>query len=83
MSNPGPSHMVAAKRILQYLSHSGTVELCLTYKAQPESKANVLWGFADADHAGDPDTRKSVTASGYVTMLNGAAISWSSTRQAV
>ena len=40
-----------------------------------------MWAFADADHAGDPDTRRSVT--GYVLMLNGGAISWSSTRQAV
>eukprot|EP00961_Rhodomonas_salina_P305711 3942007-Rhodomonas_salina.2 len=35
----------------------------------------------DADHAGDPDTRQSVT--GYVTMLNGAAVSWGSNRQQV
>ena len=41
----------------------------------------MIWGFADTDHAGDPDTRRSVT--GYVMMLCGGAISWSSTRQAV
>ena len=79
MSNPGPSHMAAARRILQYLA--GTAHHGITYDAQPKSRENLLWGFADADHAGDPDTRKSVT--GYVTMLCGAAISWASNRQAV
>eukprot|EP00961_Rhodomonas_salina_P210640 2844403-Rhodomonas_salina.1 len=79
MSNPGPSHMIAACRILKYLA--GTVDKGLTYEAQPESRANLLWGFADVDHAGDQDTHRSVT--GYMLMLSGAAILWSSTRQAV
>eukprot|EP00961_Rhodomonas_salina_P210314 2839605-Rhodomonas_salina.1 len=35
----------------------------------------------DSDHAGNPDTCRSVT--GYVIMLNGAAVSWQSTRQQV
>eukprot|EP00961_Rhodomonas_salina_P293077 3933434-Rhodomonas_salina.2 len=47
--------------------------LGIMYVAQPKSRKNLLWGFADADHAGDPDTRRSVT--GYVTMMCGAAIS--------
>ena len=79
MSNPGVVHMNAAKRILRYLA--GTMEMGITYTAQPKSRENVLWGFADADHAGDPDSRRSVT--GYVLMMCGGAISWSSTRQAV
>eukprot|EP00961_Rhodomonas_salina_P120819 1625993-Rhodomonas_salina.1 len=79
MANPGPLHMEAALWILRYLA--GTAHLGLTYEAQPSSRANLLWGFADADHAGDPDTRQSVTR--YVTMLNGAAISWGSNRQQV
>eukprot|EP00961_Rhodomonas_salina_P163201 2198024-Rhodomonas_salina.1 len=54
-SNPGPSHMIAARRILKYLA--GTVYKGLTYEAQPETRVNLLWGFADADHAGDPDNR--------------------------
>eukprot|EP00961_Rhodomonas_salina_P283943 3837482-Rhodomonas_salina.1 len=79
MSNPGQSHMNAARRILRYLA--GSADLGITYEAQPASRENLLWGFADADHAGDPDTRRSVT--GYVTMLCGGAISWASNRQAV
>eukprot|EP00961_Rhodomonas_salina_P303804 3941371-Rhodomonas_salina.4 len=51
--------MIAAWRILRYLA--GIASLGLTYVAQPKSRENFLWGFADADHAGDPDTRRSVT----------------------
>eukprot|EP00961_Rhodomonas_salina_P040331 542053-Rhodomonas_salina.1 len=79
MSNPGPAHMVAVLRILSYIA--GTLDLGITYKRQPYSRANLLWGFAYADHAGDPNTRHSVT--GYVLMICGAALSWTSTRQAV
>eukprot|EP00961_Rhodomonas_salina_P104154 1402021-Rhodomonas_salina.1 len=45
--------------------------------------ANRLYCYADSgsDHAGDLDTRRSVT--GYVVMLNGAAVSWQSTCQQV
>eukprot|EP00961_Rhodomonas_salina_P116658 1570053-Rhodomonas_salina.1 len=79
MSNPGPEHIAAAKRILRYLK--GTKGKKLTYTRQSSEMANRLYCYADSDHAGDPDTRRSVT--GYVVMLNGAAVSWQSTRQQV
>eukprot|EP00961_Rhodomonas_salina_P049590 666509-Rhodomonas_salina.1 len=41
----------------------------------------ILRYLADADHAGDPDTRRSVT--GYVMMMCRAAISWASNQQAI
>ena len=65
MSNPGQSRMIAAKHILRYLA--GTSELGLTYVKQPAERANLLWEFAGADHAGDIDSRRSVT--GYIMML--------------
>jgi hypothetical protein len=40
---------------------------------------NTLWGFEDSDWAGCPDARRS--DSGWVLMLNGAAVSWKSKRQ--
>ena len=83
MSNPGPSHLSAAKRILQYLK--GTAHLCITYCQQDSEDnwhmANLMWGYADADHTGDPESRKSVT--GYVMLLNGGAVLWSSTCQVI
>ena len=44
-----------------------------------EFPVNTLWGFVDSDWAGCPDTRRST--SGFVFILNGAAISWKSKRQ--
>eukprot|EP00961_Rhodomonas_salina_P067311 903967-Rhodomonas_salina.2 len=78
MSNPGPSHVAAAKRVLRYCKdrmHGG-----ITY-TKNSSMPNQLYTYADADHAGDPEGRRSVT--GYVVMLNGRAVSWQSERQAV
>ena len=74
MTNPGESHLQAAKHILRYLK--GSREEKLTYRRQTPEMANVLYGYVDADHAGCTDDRKSV--GGYVLMLNGGAISWSS-----
>ena len=74
MQNPGESHFKAAKHILRYLNT--TKDAKLTYSKQPVNMANVLYGFVDADHAGSTEDRKSV--GGYVLLLNGAAISWSS-----
>mmetsp|Transcript_61735 Transcript_61735/g.127603 ORF Transcript_61735/g.127603 Transcript_61735/m.127603 type:complete len:239 (+) Transcript_61735:601-1317(+) len=80
MSNPGPTHIQAAKRIFAYLN--GTKDHKLTYsRTSDPSKANVLYSFADSDHAGDPDSRRSVT--GYLCMMNRGAVSWQSVRQQV
>ena len=43
--------------------------------------SNVLYGFADSDYAGDTDTHRST--SGYLFLLNGAAVSWKTKRQDV
>ena len=80
---PCASHWEAAKRLMRYVK--GTRDLGLIY-SRPNStssveKPNTLWGYVDSDWAGCPDSRKST--SGYVLMLNGAAISWKSKRQSV
>ena len=55
----------------------GTKDVGITYSRQSdETLINRFYGYVDADHAADVDNCKSV--GGYVLMLNGGAISWSS-----
>ncbi len=76
LSNSGTPHWNAAKRVLCYLK--GTSSLGLTYTRNlPNS--NRLEAYTDADWATCPETCRSV--SGYVTILNGAAVSWKSKKQ--
>lgn len=72
-SNPTDQHWAAVKRIFRYLK--GTVSLRLTFKGP----LHQVSGYADADWAGDQDTRRST--SGYVFNVGSGAISWSSKRQ--
>ena len=46
---------------------------------RPKDDVNALVGYSDADYAADLDTRRSTT--GYIFMINGCTISWSSKRQ--
>ncbi|GAB4814241.1 hypothetical protein N2152v2_001287 [Parachlorella kessleri] len=73
MSKPVVEHWTAAKGVLRYLS--GTASYGITFVGQ-ELK---LESYCDADYAGDLDTRRSTT--GYVFLLGGGAISWSSRLQ--
>lgn len=70
----GPAHWVAIKRIFKYLS--GTKHLKLAFCA---NSTDGIVGFSDADWASDADDRKSYT--GYVFIMQGAAISWASRKQ--
>ena len=72
-SAPRTPHWRAAKGVLRYLA--GSTGLGITYGAGKRE----LQGYADADYAGDVDTRRSTT--GYVFTLQGGAISWSSRLQ--
>jgi hypothetical protein len=74
MSNPTQVHMVAVKRIFRYLR--GTTHYSLVYTREGNTD---LQGYSDSDWAGDVATRKST--GGYVFMLGGAAVSWSSKKQ--
>jgi len=57
----------------------GTYNEGITYCDPGEERRNKLTGWVDSDFAADPDTRKSMT--GYLFSLNGAAVSWRSSRQ--
>ena len=73
-TKPTTAHLTAAKRVLRYLK--GTLNLALKYEKSVDS---CLTGYSDADWAGDPDDRHST--SGYLFVMSGATISWSSRKQ--
>jgi hypothetical protein len=72
LENPGWEHLEALKRIFRYLK--GTKDLRLVYGGEERE----LVGFVDADSASQ-DHRRAI--SGYVFMLDGGAVSWSSKKQ--
>jgi Reverse transcriptase (RNA-dependent DNA polymerase)/gag-polypeptide of LTR copia-type len=76
MSKPTRQHWELGKRVLRYLA--GSADVGLVYGAKPQAGKELV-GYSDADWAGDATTRRSRT--GYVFMLNGAAVSWRSQRQ--
>ncbi|GBE78839.1 hypothetical protein SCP_0200360 [Sparassis crispa] len=71
--NPGIVHWNALKRVYQYLK--GTADLWLVLGS---SEDNDIVGYSDADGMSTEGRR---AVSGYVFMLNGGAVSWSSKRQ--
>jgi len=77
LHNPGPVHMVAAKRALAYVR--GTHDHGLSYCDPGAENQNVLTGWVDSDFGADYKTRRSVT--GHVMALNSAPIRWLSCRQ--
>jgi hypothetical protein len=74
MSDPSQSLWEQTKRVLRCLK--GTAYSVLIYGGVSSSK---LVGWSDSDYASDIGERRSRT--GYVFMLNGAAVSWKSQRQ--
>ena len=91
MQAPTERDMVAAKRVLRYLSGTRTIGLVFGGRddqvrsaAASESRGHnaqqvSVCAYADADWASDKTDRKSVT--GWIAKLNGDLISWSSKKQ--
>ncbi|GKB72384.1 retrovirus-related pol polyprotein from transposon TNT 1-94 [Tanacetum coccineum] len=73
-AKPTEKHLHAIKRIFKYLR--GTVNRGLWY---PKDSSIALTAYADADHAGCQDTRRST--SGSMQFLGDRLVSWSSKRQ--
>ncbi|GJR85757.1 retrovirus-related pol polyprotein from transposon TNT 1-94 [Tanacetum coccineum] len=73
-AKPTEKHLHAVKRIFKYLR--GTVNRGLYY---PKDSSIALTAYADADHPGCQDTRRST--SGSMQLLGDKLISWSSKRQ--
>jgi hypothetical protein len=77
VSNPGPSHYLALKRILRYLK--GTSDFGMFYRRSNIHPQKFLAAYSDSDWAQNADDRRST--SGYVVMLNGNVISCKSKAQ--
>jgi hypothetical protein len=74
MSAPTRVHMTAARRVFHYLAGTRTLGLCYSGQHEPE-----VIGYADADFAGDLDTRRST--SGGLFLINKGAVYWKSKLQ--
>ena len=74
-NNPGREHWEALKRVMRYLK--GTMEYGLSY-----GKGHLrLYGYADANYARCPDTRRS--RYGGLAMINNGAVDWRSKMQSI
>ena len=75
-SNPGVEHWTAVKNILKYLKR--TKDMFLVYGSDKEL---IVKGYVDARFDTDPNDSKSQNR--YVFILNGGAVSWSSSKQSI
>jgi hypothetical protein len=74
MRNPGRVHWEAAKRVMRYLK--GTADYGITLGSTDEG----LEAYADADWASQPHRH---SMSGYMIVLNGGPVAWSSRKQPI
>ena len=73
-ADPSPQHWEVVKTIMKYVQK--TKDATLTFKKQGVLQ---ITGYCDSDWQSCVDTRRSNT--GYVFLIGGAAVSWSSKRQ--
>jgi Reverse transcriptase (RNA-dependent DNA polymerase) len=76
-AKPTNTHFKAALHVLRYLK--ATRNYCIVYKRSPTVPITDIIGYSDADFASDEDDRKSYT--GYVFIINGGAVTWSTHKQ--
>ncbi|GJX13482.1 hypothetical protein Tco_0205240 [Tanacetum coccineum] len=74
-AKPTKKHFEAIKRVFRYLK--GTINMCALVSL--EDNAMSLTAYADADHAGCQDSRRST--SGSAQFLRDRLVSWSSKKQ--
>lgn len=73
MAEPTSADWISVKRIFRYLR--GTTNHGLLYTSSEDE----LCAYSDADLAGDPGTRRSTN--GFVSLIGGTAVSWTSQLQ--
>ena len=76
---PGNAHWLAVKHLFRYLQ--GTKDARLVYRRDAFDPTALFSSFVDADHAGNPDNGRST--GGYVLLIAGGAVSWSSRLQSI
>jgi hypothetical protein len=76
MQNPGPRHLSFLKRGLRYLKKTKSRCLLFDFSSSCKGTKTGVYGFYDASHADDLDTRRSTM--GYTFFFDGALISWRS-----
>ncbi|KAJ2935841.1 hypothetical protein H1R20_g1255, partial [Candolleomyces eurysporus] len=76
-SNPGPRHWAAVKHLFRYLK--GSMDYKLTYSGKDTSV--IFDTYCDASHGDCLDSGRST--GGYLTVMGGGAIGWSSKLQPI
>jgi hypothetical protein len=76
-ANPHPEHWRTLTHVLRYLS--GTIDMGLVYSGHSSDTSPHI--YTDSAYTDCPDTQKS--HSGFVAIVGGGAVSWSSRKQAV
>ena len=79
MQKPKVSHLAAVKRILRYLK--GNLDNGILFPATEEGKECKLEGYTDSSCCSDVEDQKSTT--GYVFMLGGESVAWSSRKEPI
>jgi hypothetical protein len=83
--NPGTEHVALQKHVLRYLA--GTLDEGITYHGsdavlkKPYPHKNKLIGFADSNHGGCLDTKRSTSC--VIIQLNGGPVIWRVLKQRV
>lgn len=77
VQNPTKLHWDAVKRVMRYMIH--TKDLSIVFGGTGTSMTPVV--YVDADWAGDRESRRSM--SGFVAVMSGAAVAWSTPPQEV
>ncbi|GAU25658.1 hypothetical protein TSUD_265850 [Trifolium subterraneum] len=80
MEQPRTCHLIATKRIMRYIK--GTIDHEILMPSQKSTKGEIsVHGYSDYDWGGDQDDKKSTA--GYLFMLGGALICWTSKKQGI
>ena len=76
-ANPMNTYLKAALHVLWYLK--STHNYCIVYRRSTTVPITDILSYSDVDFANDEDDRKSYI--GYVFIVNGSAITWSTHKQ--